>query len=531
MNKIQVLDCTLRDGGYCNCWNFGEENIIKIVKGLCEANIDIVECGFLTGLSSYKKGRTKYTDLGQLEAVIPQEKRGKCFVAMINEGEYDPEKLPYCDGKTVDGIRLAFHKDHMEQALRQCEIIKSKGYKLFLQPMVSLNYTDEEFIRLIYRANLLQPHAFYIVDSFGMMKQKNLIRLFYLVDNNLDKNICIGFHSHNNLQLAYSNAQYLVSISSGHSLIIDSSVYGMGRGAGNLNTELFLEYLNENIDAGYVLEPLLDIIDEILNDFYQKKPWGYSLPNYLSAIHNVHPGYAGFLDDKKTLTVKEMNEIFLMMEDNKRNSFDREYMDALYLEYMERGSSGAGRKHEFAKLLESKKVLLVAPGKSSTEEREKILGFVRENDAVAISINFQYEYLPDTYIFVSNLRRYREMQDSDMSRCIITSNIKAERSYFQTEYKELLNDVESVYDNAGLMAIRFLMVYGVREIYLAGFDGYSHSYQDNYGNDRLAFVSNTEVLDNMNEGMASVLEEYAKRVKIEFLTTPRMIHIGGNDEN
>ena len=79
--------------------------------------------------------------------------------------------------------------------------------------------------------------------------EKGLTRLFYLVEHNLNENIKIGFHSHNNMQLAYSNAQSLVDLHSDRELIIDASVYGMGRGAGNLNTELFVQYLNDNADG------------------------------------------------------------------------------------------------------------------------------------------------------------------------------------------------------------------------------------------------------------------------------------------
>lgn len=120
--------------------------------------------------------------------------------------------------------------------------------------MVTLSYSDEEFLKLIRQVNEFMPYAFYIVDSFGMMKGKDLTRLFYMIEHNLSEEISIGFHSHNNMQLAYSNAQTLINVRSNRNLIIDSSVYGMGRGAGNLNTELFVDYLNENYGTHYKLE-------------------------------------------------------------------------------------------------------------------------------------------------------------------------------------------------------------------------------------------------------------------------------------
>lgn len=283
MSKIQVLDCTLRDGGYCNNCRFGFDNEKKIVHGLVEANIDIVECGFLMNTVEYDRDVTKFTSLDEVAKIIPQNKEGKTFVMLTDYGKYRPEDLPKYDGTSVDGLRVAFHKKDRMAALEECKAIKSKGYKVFVQAMVSLSYTDEEFLDLIRRVNELEPYAFYIVDSFGMMKRKDLTRLFYLVEHNLNENIKIGFHSHNNMQLAYSNAQSLVDLHSDRELIIDASVYGMGRGAGNLNTELFVQYLNDNADGNYDIKPLLSIIDEILNEFYQRNYWGYSLPNYLSA--------------------------------------------------------------------------------------------------------------------------------------------------------------------------------------------------------------------------------------------------------
>ena len=227
MNTIHVLDCTLRDGGYCNQWKFGYVNAKKITRSLIDANVDIVECGFLTNRVTYNPDITKFTTLEKIATVIPSDRKGKIFVAMMNYGEYQVEDLPEYDGSSIDGIRVAFHKKNLKEALEVCKGIKAKGYKVFVQAMVSLSYSDEEFLALIRAMNEIEPYAFYIVDSFGMMKKKNLIRLFYMVENNLKDGIWIGFHSHNNMQLAYSNAQSLVDAQTNRNLIIDSSVYGM----------------------------------------------------------------------------------------------------------------------------------------------------------------------------------------------------------------------------------------------------------------------------------------------------------------
>lgn len=524
MNNLHILDCTLRDGGYCNEWRFGFDNAKKIVSGLVEANVEIIECGFLTQkITKYNPEITKFQTVEQLATIIPKNREGKLFVAMMNYGEYNVDYLPDCDGTSIDGIRVAYHKKNRYEALELCRKIKAKGYLVFIQAMVSLSYSDEEFLEMIHIVNGFMPYAFYIVDSFGMMKKKDLTRLFYMVENNLNPEIWIGFHSHNNMQLAYSNAQSLTTVQTNRNLIIDASIYGMGRGAGNLNTELFVEYLNENAGKNYHLKPLLTLIDEILNDFYQKNYWGYSLPNYISAAHNAHPNYAGYLNDKNTLTIEGMNEIFDMMDEEKKVSYDKRYIEELYLKYMEMGKVQEEHKAELKERLFGTTVVLVAPGKSSLEEKNKIQCLASQDNVVLISVNFAYsEIIPD-FVFVSNLRRFKELAERDKAKSIVTSNIPAEGVYLQTKYRDLLNTEEAVSDNAGLMAVKFLISYGVAKIYLAGFDGYSHDAGENYGKSDMAFITRNAVLDAMNVGMSKMLRELKKSIHIEFATTPRHI--------
>ena len=88
MNKLQVLDCTLRDGGYCNEWRFGYNSVKMIASGLVDAEVDIIECGFITNKVEYDSNTTKFTTMEQISQVIPKEREGKVFVAMMNYGEY-----------------------------------------------------------------------------------------------------------------------------------------------------------------------------------------------------------------------------------------------------------------------------------------------------------------------------------------------------------------------------------------------------------------------------------------------------------
>ena len=526
MKEIRVLDCTLRDGGYCNDCQFGFENTKFIIDSLLRSGVDIIECGFLTQKVAYKQGVTRFNTLEQVKEVLPQDRQGKTFVILMDYGACDVETIPDWDGSSVDGIRVTFHKKDMLPALEQCRRLKEKGYKTFLQPMVALRYTDAEYLELIRLANEVGPYAFYLVDSFGTMKRKDMLRFFYMIEHNLREDIVIGFHSHNNLQLAYANAQTLVDLQTSRSLILDSSIMGMGRGAGNLNSELFLEYLNDNAGGQYRVKPLLRVIDRVLNDFYQQNQWGYSLPNYLSASHNAHPNYALFLTEKNTLTVEDIDRIFDAMAPQKRASFDRAYIEKLYLEYMER-NAGDSSLEELRQALAGKRALVVAPGKSAKEEREKIAAFAGKGDVASIGVNFDDPYLATDYIFLSNLRRQEELGPGREHRLIATSNLPDRGAKYRVDYRRLLNHLEPVWDNAGLMLVKLLIQLGVKELYLAGVDGYSHDPGENYAQDALRLAAKSQTLDAMNQGMCQVLGQFAQQATIRFLTKPRYVRLPG----
>ena len=324
--------------------------------------------------------------------------------------------------------------------------------------MVSVSYTDVEFLNLIEAANKLNPHAFYIVDSFGVMKRKDLMRLYYLVDHNLNEDVYVGYHSHNNLQLAYSNAQSLVDMKIKRKLIIDSSVFGMGRGAGNLNTELFIEYLNDNNGSEYKQKPLLQIIDQVLNNIYLNNYWGYSLPHYISANHNCHPNYASYLADKNTLKVEDISNILAYIDDSKKNNFNKMYIETLYAKYQENDTFDVNVRQRLTKIFENKVVVVIAPGRSVKYEIDKINKEISLPNTIVISINFKPKAINSDYIFISNLRRYEELKDNLSDNVIVSSNINPKKTnYYIIDYNSLLSSVEEVEDNAGLMLIKLLI--------------------------------------------------------------------------
>lgn len=523
MGKIKILDCTLRDGGYVNNWEFGSESILKIVKKLNKANIDMIECGFIQN-KGYKVGSTLFDGVERINNFFSDLTDEINLLAMINYGQYDINDIPeYNDSFRIKGIRVAFHKEEVNEALNYCKEIKKKGYKVFVQPMSTISYKDIEILDMVEKVNDMELYAIYIVDSFGVMKKNDLLRLFYLIDNNLNKDICLGYHSHNNMQLAFSNAQHLCDIHTERNIIIDSSVFGMGRGAGNLNTELFVEHYNNNLEKKYEIYPLLEIIDQELNKIYAENYWGYSLPHYLSASNNCHPNFATYLANKNTLTINSINEILSRIPESQKSNFNKQYVEKLYKEYQENDVDDEDTKERLIKEFGNRSIVVLAPGKSLKKNRSDIEKYIK-NDSIVISINFKAEDYPVDYTFFSNEKRYLdyiENANKNNEKIIISSNLKKEvkvKNEYILNYNKLLNNNEIIYDNATLMFINFLIRCDYDEVYVAGFDGYLLNEKESYVNPNMAHGTQAKDLIIRNEEISKRIQELNKKIKIKFIT-------------
>lgn len=330
MRSINVLDCTLRDGGYINNWRFGKNNIQNIIDNLIKSSVEYIEVGYYSDCKESNEDRTIFSNLNRVNEIIDSSSK---FLVMINYSEVDINNIPNAiEVPNIFGIRLAFHKKDQEEAIKYCYQLKEKGYKVFVQPMVTMAYKELELTELINEVNKLNPYAFYFVDSFGFMMENDVVSKFSFVGKLLNNNILLGFHSHNNLQLSYANTLSLINLDIEQNIILDSSVYGMGRGAGNLNTELIIGYLNSNCNKNYKVEPLLKIVDNYLQKEKQENNWGYSIEYFLSAIMRCHPNYSkAFMnhDIKK----EELLNLLSLIVDNKKIYFDKEYADNLYKDY------------------------------------------------------------------------------------------------------------------------------------------------------------------------------------------------------
>lgn len=529
MKRIQVLDCTLRDGGYVNSWNFGRNKIQYIIDGLMAANIDYIECGYLTNSASETTyDTTLFKEEQQITDTICDIHRFKNLVAMVDFGKYDISALSKRSADSLFGIRLAFHKHDSDKIEDVCYQIKKKGYHLFMQPMLTMNYADEELVELIHSVNRIHPYAFYIVDSFGSLKKNDLQRMLYVVDHNLDDDIILGFHSHNNLQLAYSNAQLVAQLQTNRQIIIDSSIFGMGRGAGNLNTELFVEYLNDYYFGTYNIKPLLRVMDDTLNSIYNEKYWGYSLAHYISAVYNCHPNYASYLSEKNSLLSDDIESIISQIDSMHKEHYSEKYIEQMYLSYLSEQKEKSDATAVLGGIFKEKKILMIGPGKSVLEQQERLLQLISVEKVIVISINCIHEWLREQidYIFVSNKRRFERIPTDLYGKLIITSNIKCPEALYKVPYENLLNDQEDVEDNSGMMFLKLLTSLNVDKVYIVGVDGFSYDMDENYFTEDMKFSLNRNRMKNLNDGMRKLIGDFQKNIDIEFLNSPRFLTEG-----
>lgn len=517
MNKIEILDCTLRDGGYINDFAFTERGIKKIINQLTIAGIDIVECGFLED-GNTDKDCSLYTSVERIKDLLPTDHRNTMFVAMACFGEYDLSQLSDYDGSSIDGIRVTFHYNEIEGAIDYCKQIMDKGYKVFVQPVGTTSYTDEQLLGLITTVNELQPYAFYLVDTLGLMHQNDVLRFFYLIDHNLKKSIHMGFHSHNNLQLSYSNCQALVSVESDRTISLDSSVYGMGRGAGNLNTELIASYLNDHRTRKYEIEPILEIVDEFIINIKKEHEWGYSVPYYLAAINGCHPNYAGYLSGKQTLNVKSISTILRMIEPEQRSLFNKELAEQKYREFQTREIDDSLAIAELQSKIEDRNVILLAPGPSLKEHIEDIKA--KSKACVVISASFVPDFMDCDYTFLSNLKRYNTTFNPTKKKLhlIHTSNVRIDdENTLMVNYSSLINEDDIIMDNTSLMLLNMLCKINPHHVYIAGMDGYKVG-ENNFYQDRLHLEQDKDTLLALNSSISHRLQEISKILNIEFIT-------------
>jgi 4-hydroxy 2-oxovalerate aldolase len=326
----------------------------------------------------------------------------------------------------------------------------------------------------------------------------------------IDKSIIIGFHAHDNRGLAAANAILFLSEMSNNELdyIVDSSINGMGRGAGNLKTEYLMDELIAR-GKNYDLTPLFEVIDNYFNIYHLKKSWGYSLNKHLSGRMNIHPNYAIFLEEIGLLTHIQVNNILTKIDSSKRSKYDEEYISKLYIEAI-----ASNPNKNYIPNFKDKEVWIIAPGNENNIFEAK---FDLNDNVILLSVNHQPEIFAPDYTFITKIKRYNKNYIQSKSELIITDDIEVVDSKYIVSRTSLMNDFDSVEDNAGLMAISLALIAGASKISLIGFDGYKKD-RRNVIDSLIDVTFSSKKIDRINKGMLNAIQSYSRLIKIDFLT-------------
>ncbi len=525
MGKRLLLDCTLRDGGYVNDWDFGHDDLIKIYERLCLAGVDMIEVGFLDQRRPYDRNRSILPDTASVRTTFGMaEGRPPMVVGMIDYGTCPIECVEDCEDSFLDGIRVIFKKQKMHEAMEFCGQLKEKGYKVFSQLVSITAYSDEDIMELIGLVNEVKPYAVSMVDTYGLLDPAWLTHYFEILDAWVDKDIAVGFHAHNNFQLAYANAMTFLKKDRERDILVDGTLFGMGKSAGNAPLELLAMYMNENYEKSYDVSQMLEAIEENIRPFYAKAPWGYKTFFYLSASNKCHPSYVDYFQRKGNLSITKLNRLLSMIQpEEKKLLYDKDLAESLYRKYVDEDLDDEESLKKLKKICEGKEVLLIGPGKNIQLQADMVERFLNEHDCVSISFNYIPKNIKPDYVFITKAGRYHELtgilhENPDIG-VIATTNLEPLSKNFDMSFgrEPLLEQKEAITDNPFLMMLKILRRADIKKVNCAGLDGYSDT-EDNYVNPGMEYDFVKAEAQHLNRYIRNVLADDYSDIEIEFIT-------------
>lgn len=284
-NNSKIVDCTIRDGGLVNNWDFSVEFVQQLYAGLNDAGVDYMEIGYKNSpkllKGADKAGPWRFLDDEFLRKVIPQKGHTK-LSALVDIGRVDENDILPRSESMLDLIRVACYIKDVDKAIELVNIFHARGYETTINIMALSNVMEHELLEAFELIKDSVVDVVYIVDSYGSLDHKDILHLTEKFKKHLP-NKRLGIHAHNNLQLAFSNT--LIAAEQGVELL-DASVYGMGRAAGNCPTELLVTHLKH---THYKLRPVLDVIEKLMIPLREKEEWGYIIPYMITGTLDEHP--------------------------------------------------------------------------------------------------------------------------------------------------------------------------------------------------------------------------------------------------
>ena len=528
--KVELLDCTLRDGAYIVDAKFGTPAIKGIIKKMQDANVDIIECGWLKN-APHEKGTSFFHMPSDLEEYLLKPSDRTTYVAMIDWDRYNLDYLPECDGKTLDAIRVVFPYGRHKEGIAVGKAIAKKGYKVFFQAANTLAYTNEDLVELAKEINEASPVALSIVDTFGAMYNEDLERIVEVLDKELNQGIKLGFHSHNNQQLSFALSMRFVELleKTERECIVDASLCGMGRGAGNATTELVANYLNQKQHCNYDMNQIMDAIDMYMPYFQEHYTWGYSTPCFIAGMYCCHVNNIAYLQKNHRTNAQDMRNIIESLAPDDRKKYDYDLLEEKYIENQNRIVDDEKILEQLENELKNREVLLIAPGKSSELEKDKVKKYIKNQKPVVIGVNAINPSDEYDYLFIINAVRYNYAKEIYARQFYATKRILLSNIKTKPDENEMIINFNRVikrgwehFDNAVINVLRLLDKVHVKKVAIVGFDGFKHSYNESYADTALPTLNPDNRWDELNDEIGDMFHDFRESTKatmeINFVT-------------
>ncbi|MCH8537545.1 MAG: aldolase catalytic domain-containing protein, partial [Alkalimonas sp.] len=385
---LKLLDCTLRDGGYYNSWNFPLEVTNKYLEAMATAGVDIVELGLRSLINKGFKGASAYTTDSYIRTLsVPV---GLKVAVMINateivgempQGEVLQKLFPHdAASSPVDVVRIACHVHEFVKALPACNWLKERGYVVGFNLMQVADRTQEEVEALSLEASNYPIDALYFADSMGSMDPAQTSKIIGWLRKHWQGPM--GIHTHDNMGLALSNT--LQAVNDGVTWL-DATVTGMGRGPGNARTEELVIEVADMRQKSINMVPLMSVIRSYFQPLKNQCGWGSNPYYYLSGKYGIHPTYIQeMLSDSRYSEEDILAAInHLKVEGGKKFSLNTLGATREFYNGEPRGTWSP------VELFAGKKVLLLGTGPGVADHRIALESFINAYKPIVVALNTQ----------------------------------------------------------------------------------------------------------------------------------------------
>ncbi len=380
MTKFNFLDCTLRDGGYHNNWDFSKELIQNYINNLSKTSIQYIELGFRNFEQGFPLGLTGYTNDRLINNLsIPKNLK---IGVMINAGEFKKNKMTPLKNlkrlfpsinKKIHFVRFACHFDEVYYLSDCIKWLNKNKISVFINLMQISEIKELQIKTICNYLNKRKIKAIYLADSLGVLKPKSLLNLKKKFDKYSKKEL--GLHAHNNLNLALDNSNLAIK---NNFKWIDCTITGMGRGPGNLKTEDILKF--------YVKKDLTHIIKlkkKYFSNLQKIYKWGPNKYYRFAAKYKIHPTYIQEMLSDKRYNKKNYNLILKSLKDTDSRKY---HLHKLFLPnniFVKKPKSHWNPEIN----LNNKNILIIGPSESVKKNRLKIETFIKKNKIFVIGVN------------------------------------------------------------------------------------------------------------------------------------------------